>query len=275
MRQPIACLLGLLTLVLAGCASGPPPIYPPVPTEIKEKGHTASHSKLLDNTDHMTVHLDEAREVVYVQSFGNSVAVGALLGPLGALANIASTRAATEADQAKLKDKVRVLPDQVFRDAARDAGFSLSANPVEGGANLSPYLHVIKMSDDKLLLASALVVEAPVPGALWPISRYLYQLPLQYTIDELSMAKSETNSEIEKQMKAGYIELIRFYQKDSAAAAANEKLVKYKSDFLSPRFDFEAAGRIVSEDSERIWVRHVSGVASVLKKNITIIGPWE
>jgi len=54
-----------------------------------------------------------------------------------------------------------------------------------------------------------------------------------------------------------------------------EKLVKYKSDFLSPRFDFEAGGTIAAEKPERVWIRNVFGIAAVLRPNINIVGPWE
>jgi hypothetical protein len=265
----------LTFMLLAGCAGGPPPVQPPVPAEAKAKGVSAVRSAVLDKTDHMTAHLDDAREVLYVQSFGNSVAVGALFGPLGIMANIASTKAATEADQAKLQGRIPVHASQAFREAAQDTGLPLGPKWTEGGVNFSPYLHLVKLGDGKVLAASALVVEAPTPGAFFPQARYLYQLPLGYTVDELSLATPATVAEIDKQLQAGYVELIRFYQSDKSEAMSGEKMVKYKSDFLNPRFDFEAGGKIAAENAERVWIRNVFGIAAVLRSNITIVGPWE
>ncbi len=223
----------------------------------------------------MVVHLDDAREVLYVQSFGNSVAVGALFGPLGVLANIAATKAATEADQAKLKGKIQVSAGLAFREAAKETGLPLDAKRTDGGVNFSPYLHIVKLSDGNVLLASALIVEAPTPDALLPHARYLYQLPLRYTVDDLSLATQAAVAEIGKQLQTGYIELIRFYLRDKSEAMGSEKTVKYKSDFLSPRFDFEQGGKIAAENAERIWIRHAIGIAAILRPNVTIVGPWE
>jgi len=262
-------------LLLTGCAGGPPPVQPPVPAEAKAKGVSAVRSAVLDKTDHMTVHLDDAREVLYVQSFGNSAAVGALFGPLGMMANIANTKAVTEADQAKMMGKIPVHASLAFSEAAQEAGLPLGPTWTQGGVNLSPYLYLVKLGDGKVLAASALVVEAPTPGALLPQARYLYQFPLGYTVDELSLATPVTIAEIERQLQAGYAELIRFYLSDKSDAMSGEKLVKYKSDFLSPRFDFEQGGKIAAEDAERVWIRNVFGVAAVLRSNITIVGPWE
>jgi len=265
----------LVLMLLAGCAGGPPPVQPPVPAEAKAKGVSAVRSAVLDKTDHMTAHLDDAREVLYLQSFGNSVAVGALFGPLGIMANMASTKAATEADQAKLQGRIPVHASQAFREAAQETGLPLGPKWTEGGVNFSPYLHLVKLGDGKVLAASALVVEAPTPGAFFPQARYLYQLPLGYTVDELSLATPATVAEIDRQLQAGYVELIRFYQSDKSEAMSGEKLVKYKSDFLNPRFDFEAGGKIAAENAERVWIRNVFGIAAVLRSNITIVGPWE
>lgn len=265
----------LALALLVGCASGPPRVHPPVPSEAKAKGVSAVRSAALDHTDHMVVHLDDAREVVYVQHFGNSVVVGALFGVLGVMVNIAATNAVTEADQAKLKGRIQVSPSQALRDAAEEVGFPLDTKQTEGGVNFSPYLHVVKLSDGKVLLASALVVEAPTPGALLPQARYFYQLPLRYTVDDLTVATPAAVAEIGKQLQKGYVELIRFYKSDKSEALVGEKMVKYKSDFLSPRFDFEQAGKIAGEDAERIWIRNVFGIAAVLRSNLTIIGPWE
>ena len=278
MKAFVTTVAGIAVLglsLLTGCASGPPPVHPPVTAEAKAKGVSAVRSAVLDKTDHMTVHLDDAREVLYVQTFGNSAAVGVLFGPLGVLANIANTKAVTEADQARLMNKIPVRASQAFSEAVAEAGLALGSTRTEGGVNLSPYLYFVKLGDGKVLAASALVVEAPTPGALLPQARYLYQHSRGYTIDELSMATPETVAEINKQLRAGYVELIRFYLSDKSEAMSAEKLVKYKSDFLSPRFDFEGGGRIAAETAERIWIRNIFGVAAVLRPNITVVGPWE
>jgi hypothetical protein len=265
----------LALMLLAGCASGPPPVQPPVPVAAKAKGVSAVRSAVLDNTDHMTVHVDDAREVLYVQSFGNSVAVGALLGPLGVMANIAATKAVTESDQARLKGKVPLSATKAFKVAAQETGLSLAPERAEGGVNFSPYLYLVKLSDGNVLMASALVVEAPTPGAVLPQARYVYQLPFRYSIDELEALTPDGVAEIGNQLQAGYAEVIRFYQNDKPEAINQEKLVRYKSDFLSPRFDFEMGGKIAAESPDRIWIRHVFGVAAVQRSNITIVGPWE
>ncbi len=141
--------------------------------------------------------------------------------------------------------------------------------------NFSPYLSLVKLSDGNVLLASALVVEAPTPGALLPQATYLYQLPLRYTVNELELATPAMVAEIGKRLQEGYVEMIRFYQNDKPEAITGEQLVKFKSDFLSPRFDFEVGGKIAAENADRIWIRNIFGIAAVLRSNITIVGPWK
>lgn len=274
MRLSFVPLLATIML-LAACAGGPPPVQPPVPAAVKAKGSAAVRSALLDETNHMLVHLDDEREVIYVQSFGNSLAVGALFGPLGVLANISATKAVTEADQARMKGKITASASKAFKAAAQETGLPLASQRVEGGVNFSPYLYLVKQSDGKVLLASALLVEAPTPGALLSQARYLYQLPLGYTVEELEKTTPVMVEEINRQLQAGYVEMIRFYQNDRSEAVNEEKLVKYKSDFLSPRFDFEAGGKIAAETADRVWIRYAIGVAVILRPNIKVLGPWE
>lgn len=265
----------LAVVLLAGCAGGPPALHPPVPAEVRAKGVSVVHSTALDETSHIIVHLDEAHEVVYAQSFGNSVAVGVMLGPLGVLANVAATKAVTENDLAKLKGKIPVSASAVFSLAADETKLQLAEQRTDGGVKLSPYLYLVKLSDGKVLLAAALLVEVPNPGGAATQARYMYQLPLRYSVDELAAASPAMLDNIAKQLQTGYVEMIRFYQNDKPATMARERLVKYRSDFLSPRFDFEAPGKVVAQKADRIWIRHSFGVAAVLRPNITVVGPWE
>lgn len=102
-----------------------------------------------------------------------------------------------------------------------------------------------------------------------------YQLSLRYTLHDLSGATPEMLADITRHLQAGYVALIRFCQGDTVAAEGHENMVKYTSDFLSPRFSFDQPGKLVAETEERVWIRNVFGVASVLRANVSTVGPWE
>jgi hypothetical protein len=56
----------LSVLVLSACA-GTPIVQPPVPDSAKQNGVSVGRAVVLDTTDHMTVHLDAGKEIVYSQ----------------------------------------------------------------------------------------------------------------------------------------------------------------------------------------------------------------
>lgn len=269
-------LISLLSaMLLAACAGGPPRIHPVVPDEVKAKGNSAVRSAMLDETNHMTVHIDEKKEIVYNQSFGNSVAVGALFGPLGVLANIAATNAVTESDKSKINNKITLAPSSAFAEAAKTSGLQLKQDKATEGANFSPYLLLTKLEDEKVLFSSALLVEAPTPGAIIPQVVYRYQLPTVLNIEEIESITPQKLEALDQQLKTGYVELIKFYQTDSKTKFDSEKLFKLRSNFMNPRFDFEMPVQVISDADDRIWIRTMTGIASILKTNATLTGPWE
>lgn len=266
--------LAISSFLLSACA-GTPVFQPPVPNEAKSKGLSVSRSVMLDSTDHMTVHLDSRKEIIYSQQFGNSFAVGALFGPLGVLANIAATKVKTDSDKEKIFGKISILPSAVFDESLNKAELSNSKSEVQGGVNLSPYMYVVKNNNNTLMFAAALIVEANTPGAPLPYAKYMYQLPTKLTLDELNSFTAESNSKLKDELQHGYVELLDFYKSDSPSKIDTEKVVRFKSDFLNPRFEFETPGKIASETSDRVWVRHYMGVAAISKSNFNLVGPWE
>ncbi|AXK39247.1 hypothetical protein DWG20_07285 [Crenobacter cavernae] len=133
---------------------------------------------------------------------------------------------------------------------------------------MSPYLYITKVEGEKILLAAALIAEHEAADQKW-IGRYMYQLPISYKIDYISQSNTDITPEVEKSLTVGFTELIKFYKKDSPEDADKEKTISFKSDFLSPRFDFEMTAKLISESQDRIWVRTFNGIYAISKENVT------
>lgn len=262
-------LLPLAAVLAVGCAGNVQYQKPPAGLA-QDTGHRIEHSVLLDRTDHMVMHLNENKDIVYQQNFGGGgAAAGVLLGPLGVAANISAIKSNTNEDVARLKGKIGINPDQLFIDVvqARSEGFV-----VDGGNTLiSPYVYLSKFQDEQLHLGSAFIVEsADGTGGVWQ-GRYFYQTDLVLTLSELEDGlSSEELVKMNQALSEGYSALIALYEQDRRQELAALKTVRFKSDFVSPRFMLEFGGEQLVSTSDRFNVRAVNAVYSLPADGVEI-----
>lgn len=164
MRVPCFKLIAFVFfLALGGCASAP---QNQAPFSARQAGGdiALARAAALDQTDHMSKHLDEAKQVLYFQNFGGGgAAVGVLLGPVGVAANIKAIDSNTSKDVDVLRNKTDADPILAFKSAAGHSGRVLHEQPNGTASRATPYVYVVKTQQDPdvLAIAAALLVESP------------------------------------------------------------------------------------------------------------------
>lgn len=254
-------------VVLSGCAGRP--LLDPVPEIAKKEGGVLVRSTLLDKTDHMTRHLNKDKNILYFQNFGGGGAALGLLGPLGVAANMKMIESNTEDDVKLFSDKLDTDPVKMFTEAAVQVSYSIDSATQGRPTKFSPYLYVVKVQEDKLLVAAAMIVDVDMADKKWT-GRYMYQLPLIYTAETLSKADKQASSELSKHLILGFSELIKTFKTENPEAIKNEKPITFKSEFVFPRFDLEMRGALIAESNDRAWIRTVGAVYSLAKSEVKI-----
>lgn len=259
---------------LTGC--GAPPTYKNRPVSGASPGTFAlAHAKAVEEPRHAMRHLDEARSVVYTQSAGGGgVAVGLLFGPLGAAANAGMIDNRTELDAQRLKGKLTLEPRQLFLDAAIRQGLDVASAGAAGQTGATPYLHISKASNERLLTAVAVRLEQGTGADQWT-GLYLYQLPLSYSLDDLARPTEEIQRQLSTEAARGFSELAAFMAKegqpkDGPGKTAPEKEFTYVSDLLTPRFEIQMRGRFIARSEDLVWFRTFDGIYAVRASNIKI-----
>ena len=97
----------------------------------------------------------------------------------------------------------------------------------------------------------------------------MFQLPVKYSIPELAQLNVDGASKLRLEVAQGFTKLVSYIQSESPEQLAQEEKIKFKSTFLSPQFDFEMDGALVSEESDVVWIRTFSGVYAIRKPFIT------
>ena len=264
-------LVGLSALVLAGCAS--PPVLqaakPERPPSATAAQYSVAQSPLLQQTNHMTQHVNAEKNIVYFQNQGGGgVGLGLLLGPLGVAANISMIEGVTKADVAQIQGKVQVNPETAFQQAAQTTGFPLTAPGHASEAQVTPYLLITKTDETTVHIASCVIVESKTGDKPWT-GRYLYQLPTAYSLASLAAMDAPKTAALRTEATDGFGQLLRHIATETAASTGKEPKITFKSGFLTPRIVFEQAGSLVNVQDDVVWVRGVSGVYAVQKTQIT------
>lgn len=254
-----AALAALAALLLTACASTPPPPQPPLPVPKPGEAWQLGRAKSLDATNHTVMHLDAERNQLYIQNFGGGGVALGLMGPFGVAANIGMIESNTKADVAQLQGKLQVRPREAFAEAVRRSGGRVAADAV---AVATPYLHVVKGAPERVHLAAALIVEGGEGTAAWRRT-YLYQLDETQTVASLAAFDAAAGTRLQRQLEAGYSELLAQIASETAATIAAEAPVLVTSEFITPRFEFEFAAQLVKRDAQRVWVRNFGGVTAV------------
>lgn len=256
----------VVAILLAACGTAPR-LQALQPREGGVSPHVVAKSALVEQTNHMTEHLDSGKQIVYFQNAGGGgVAVGLLLGPIGVAANMAAIGSVTKADADVLRGKVDVDPRTLFLEAARDRHFPI-VDAGKGNPKVSPYLYVAKTEGENLIVATALIVDQGEGASKWT-GKYMYQLPGAYTLSSLSHPTEESNARIRQAAGEGYRALLQHMLAERAAGLAQERPIEFHSAVLSPRFDLGMTGALIGVENDLVWIRTVGGVYGLRKTDV-------
>jgi hypothetical protein len=267
MPVSLRTLVPLLAMVLSSCVTLPPMM--PTKTSL-DAPYALTRSEILDQTSHMSMHIDRNRRVLYEQSSGGGgAAVGLLFGPLGVLANVAAIERVTKADVAKLQDRVDVDPHALFQEVA---GTNSIVRPPAGSGQLrlTPYLYILKAKGDKLLVSSALLVEQGLGAEKWT-GRVMYQLPGSYAVAELATLDASGQTRLRSEAAEGFRAMLQQLSARQQANMPEGVPLQFRSELLDPQFDFELRGELMAESADLVWIRVRGGVFAVRKASIVIL----
>lgn len=255
-------LVAIVALLITGCATAPA-LQGARPAASIDHQYGLAKSDLVEKTDHMTKHLNVDSSVVYFQNQGGGGAgLGILLGPFGVAANMRMIDSITTSDVDKLKGKILLNPVQAFQQAAATNGFPVQLSATTNDIKVTPYILVSKTDQLKISISSIVLFEGTTGQSKW-VRRYQYQLPENYTLDELSTFDEGKMLEIQAASVNAFSSLLMHIKGESDVAILNEPKITFKSPYLSPRFDFEMMGSLIAESDGRVWVRTTFGVAAI------------
>lgn len=266
--RPIGIFLAsLLAGLLSACATPPPPRGLPLKLTL-ESPYTVARSGVLDVTSNVLMHADAKRQVMYQQSNGGGgAAVGLLLGPLGVMANASMIEAVTKADVARLKDRLGLDPEELFREIAGPLPVSSPVDPSK--LRVTPYILVKKTRADRLLVSSALLIEKQQGAEQWS-GRLMYQLPQSYTLDELASLDATGLQRLQNDARDGFRQLFQHASREGQGRLPPARPVKFRSEFFDAAFDMEYAGDLLQDAADILWIRTAGSVYAVRKANISL-----
>lgn len=265
----VGLTLGCLAMV--GCAGSPPaPLQ--TPGTLVGASHALSRHPDLDVTAHTLGHLDEAKNIVYTQmQGGGGVGLGLALGPLGVLSNAKMIEAQTNEDLERFAGKFTVDTNAAFMSAAASLGLEVLENgsaPVQ----LSPYLLVVRVNDEEVRMAAALIVQSEVPGTEWT-GRFMSELPMKMTLEELDAGLDLSGDSQHAPMLVGaFADGLSLYLADSEGRLPLGTERQIQSKILSPRHDFKLfVTEVPSHTEGRLLFRLPGAVYSLQEAHTTIL----
>jgi hypothetical protein len=264
MQYLIKILIVVALITMVGCATAPEiqkPLASPLSSEI-----SVFRSPILDQTNHTVQYLNKDKDILYYQTYGGGGAgLGLLAGPFGVVANIKMIESATMKDVTVLNEKLGVSISDLFGKAAEANDYVMSASDSTSGIRINPYLLVEKTEGEQLMLASVLLVDT---SAKFP-NKYVVQLPVQYGVEQLSSLSEDERANLERLVVDGFASLLNRLKAETTVDVALEKKIKVKSEFLSPRFNFEMPASLIEIEGDLVWVRMIGSVAGVYQQHIT------
>lgn len=260
-------ILSVAVLTLLGACATAPSMQAAIPQNTIQSGLEISHSTLLDENNHMLQPVNSEKNILYFQNFGGGgVAVGLLLGPFGVAANGEMIKSNTMNDVNLIKGKLTFKPQAIFIAAAKNENVDVTENQDGSKTKVSPYIYISKTEGEKLLIASAVIIERG-EGKSKFVGKYMYQLPITTNINELSKLDDVSFQKFEAAISEGYKQIISKITNEQATST-NEKKITFKSELLNPRFDFEMVGNLIESTPNVTWIRTFGGVFGVQNTNI-------
>jgi hypothetical protein len=265
-----ACLgLAALTAIASLSHARGPKVMPSPQLAADEKQIV---SALLPNEasgTHMIRPLNAENTIVYEQNFGGGGAgVGVLLGPLGVAANIAAIKGRTEKESGEIFGKLSLDVLPVATAALEAQGLAL-ADPADASrALIKPALHLISIDGENVQCSVSIFVDHNPVGRKWT-GRYTYQLPPTFARSAIAAGLPETDLEqLRQHIAAGFAEIARLYAADARGELKDGKQVKFWSDYLSMRFDYQYVGMEIPGEADRLLVRMPLSVVSLVREQV-------
>ena len=151
--------LSIAAIVSTVAACGGVPNYQVIPKINKPVSHKIGNETRIPHPNHMTRYLDNDQTIVYTQNFGGGgVGVG-LLGPFGVAANMSMIEENTKADALKLKGKISVDVNAIYKSILNDNKGLSQDSGSDAAATITPVIDVVKVSDDKVGISTGLTVD--------------------------------------------------------------------------------------------------------------------
>lgn len=261
-------LFSLFALVLCGCAANSPLQGPP-PAGPEASSYALGHSAQVETETCRWKFLDDGKSIVYSQDFGG---LEFLPGILSTLINTPFIAYNTRHEAGQLRGRLDLKPREIFREVARNEKFELGTDESAADTRITPYLQVLKVGADELVLAAALQVEREPAGGRWR-GRYFYQLPGRYSPESLAGLDLLGMYKIYGAAVEGYARLLRRLAAEGGEAAEPEQDISFVSEVVAPRRQDAMPGRLVAEDDGMVWVRAAGGVYAVHKSAISYSKP--
>jgi hypothetical protein len=218
---------------------------------------------------HMIRPLNAENTIVYEQNFGGGGAgVGVLLGPLGVAANIAAIKGRTEKESGEIFGKLSLDVLPVATAALEAQGLAL-ADPADASrALIKPALHLISIDGENVQCSVSIFVDHNPVGRKWT-GRYTYQLSPTFARSAIAAGLPETDLEqLRQQIAAGFAEVARLYAADARGELKDDRQVKFWSDYLSMRFDYQYIGMEIPGEADRLLVRMPFSVVSLVREQV-------
>ncbi len=261
----------ILTTLVSGCASAPSYFKPATNAQLSPQ-HQIVDSSLLQPTNHTIVHLNDQQNIIYIQNFGGGgVAVGLLLGPLGVLANAKAIESQTEEDQLQLHGKIPFEPNSALVESASLHGIELTNDDVNA-VKLTPYALVVRDEDEQLLVGTGLIVNATLSDGTAYNVRYISQA--DFTISKMAVATGLDEAQqlaFQQALQDSLSHTLELYVRDRSGEFTDKKMVRFESEFISPRIMFTQQSQLLATDQQRLIVRNFDHVLSVPKHLVKVL----
>jgi hypothetical protein len=269
MKLSTGLVVAALTAIASISHARGPKVMPSPQLAADEKQIVAALLPKEASATHMIRPLNADNTIVYEQNFGGGGAgVGVLLGPLGVAANIAAIKGRTEKESAELFGKLSLDVLPVATAALEAQGLAL-ADPADASrALIKPALHLVSVDGNNVQCSVSLFVDHNPVGRKWT-GRYVYQLPPTFARSAIVAGLPEADLEqLRQYVAAGFAEVARLYAADARGELKNDKQVKFWSDYLSMRFDFQFVGMEIPGEADRMVVRLPLSVVSLVRDQV-------